>query len=83
MINFEIPHDVEYGKIELITVGENGKSNRLHIESVKPISGCSLAKLNGNFIETVGMTSSNKVKIIVTFKDSYDYAMEVNVYENN
>ena len=42
-----------------------------------------MVKLNGEFIETVGMTSSGKVKIVVTLADSHDYAMEVNVYEHN
>ena len=80
-LNFEIPYDVEYGRIELVTVGENGKSNRLRITDVNPTSACETAKLNGDFIET--MTSSEKVKIIVTLADSHDYAMEVNVYEHN
>ena len=82
-LNFEIPHDVEYGRIELVTVGENGKSNRLRITDVKPTSGCETAKINGDFIETANMTSFGKVKIIVTLADSHDYAMEVNVYEHN
>lgn len=83
LLNFEIPHEVEYGRIELVTVGENGKSNRIRIIDVKPTSGCKMVKLNGEFIETVGMTSSGKVKIVVTLADSHDYAMEVNVYEHN
>ena len=82
-VNFEIPHDVEYGRIELVTVGENGKSNRIHIKDVKPSDGCKIAKLNGDFIETVGMSSTEKIKITVTLADSHDYAMEVNVYEHN
>ena len=24
LLNFEIPHEIEYGRIELVTVGENG-----------------------------------------------------------
>lgn len=82
-VNFEVPHDVEYGRIELVTVGENGKSNRIHIKDVKPLDGCKIAKLNGDFIETEGMSSSEKIKITVTLADSRDYAMEVNVYEHN
>lgn len=82
-VNFDIPHDVEYGRIELVTIGENGKSNRLHITDVKPEAGCTAAKLNGDFIETANMSSDAKVKIMVTLADSYDYAMEVNVYEHN
>lgn len=50
-VNFEIPNDVEYGSVELVTVGENGKSNRLRITDIKPEGGCTEAKLNGDFIE--------------------------------
>lgn len=82
-INFEIPHDVEYGRIELVTVGENGKSNRIHIKDVKSSDGCKITKLNGDFIETVGMSSYEKIKITVVLADSHDYAMGVNVYEHN
>lgn len=82
-VNFDIPHDVEYGRIELVTVGENGKSNRLRITDVEPAAGCTAAKLNGDFIETANMSASAKVKITVTLADSHDYAMEVNVYEHN
>lgn len=83
LINFEIPHDVEYGRIELATIGENGKSNRIHITEIKPLEGCKTAKLNGDYIETVKMSSAGKIKISVTLADSHDYAMEVNVYEHN
>lgn len=82
-VSFDIPHDVEYGRMELVTVGENGKSNRIRITDVKPEAGCMAAKLNGDFIETANMKSSSKVKIMVKLADSHDYAMEVNVYEHN
>lgn len=80
---FEIPHDVELGRIELVTVGENGKFNRIHITGAKPTTGCSSAKVNGDYIEVANMTSDGKVAITVTLADSHDYAMEVNVYEYN
>lgn len=82
-VNFEIPHNVEVGTIELVTVGENGKSNRIHITDVNPSAGCKTAKLNDGLIEAVGLSSSEKIKIMVTLADSHDYAMEVNVYEHN
>ena len=82
-VNFEIPHDVEHGKIELVTVGENGKSNRIRITGAKPAAACSAASLNGDYIEVASMSSSGKVQITVTLADSHDYAMEVNVYEHN
>lgn len=82
-VNFEIPHDVEFGIIELVAVGENGKSNRIRIKSAVSTDGCKNVKMNGDYIETTGMTSSNRVKITVQLADSRDYAMEVNVYEHN
>lgn len=82
-VNFEIPHDVDYGRIELVTVGENGKSNRINIKSAESAGGCKCAKKSGDYIETEGLSSSNKVKIAVQLADSRDYAMEVNVYEHN
>lgn len=82
-VNFDIPHDVEFGRIELVTVGENGKSNQIRIKSAEPIDGCRKARMSGDYIETEGLSSSNKVKITVQLADSRDYAMEVNVYEHN
>ena len=81
--NIQLPHSVKNGRIELVTVGENGKSNRLRIVEVKPTLGCETAKLNGDFIETTSMTAFGKVKLMVTLADLHDYAMEVNVYEYN
>ena len=83
LLSFEIPHSVKNGRIELVTVGENGKSNRLRIVEVNPTLGCETAKLNGDFIETISMTAFGKVKLMVTLADLHDYAMEVNVYEYN
>ena len=83
LLSFEIPHDVEFGRIELVTVGENGKSNRLRITNAKPMSGCGTATMNGDYIETANLSSNGKVKIVVNLADSHDYAMEVNVYEHN
>lgn len=82
-VNFELPHNVEYGRMELVTVGENGKSNRIHIKNVESINGCKNVKLNDDYIEIMGMTSSKRVNIIVKLADSRDYAMEINVYEHN
>lgn len=39
--------------------------------------------MSGSYIETEGLSSSNRVKITVHLVDSRDYAMEVNVYEHN
>lgn len=82
-VQFEIPHDISYGRVEIVTVGENGKSNQLCIKSAKAENGCKNVKMNGNFIETGAISSTSKVKIMVHLADTRDYAMEVNVYEHN
>ena len=82
-INFELPHDVQAGRVELVTVGENGKSNRLRIIGATAVSGCSSARLSGDYIEAINLSAAEKVKINVSLADSRDYAMEVNVYEHN
>lgn len=82
-VNFFIPRDVEYGKVELVTVGENGKPNRPRIIGAKQIAGCSSAILNGDYIEAINLSSSEKIQLSVELADSRDYAMEVNVYEDH
>lgn len=82
-VYFEIPHDVKFGRIELVTVGENGKFNQINIKNVEVVTGCKSAKMNGNYIETIGMTYSGRINVIVYLSDARDYAMEVNVYEHN
>lgn len=82
-VNFEIPRDVASGRIELVTVGENGKANSIRIASATASAGCSSVSMNGGVIEAVGMSSTEKVKINISLVDSRDYAMEVNVYEHN
>lgn len=82
-VNFEIPKDVESGRVELVTVGENGKSNSIRIKDAKAMAGCTSVSMNGGIIEASGLSSAEKVKIQVTLSDAHDYAMEVNVYEHN
>lgn len=82
-VNIKIPHNVEYGKIELVAVGENGKSNKIMVEKVKCLHGCRAIETKGSYIEAFDMTSSSIINIIVELVDSRDYAMEVNVYEHH
>lgn len=83
LVSFEIPKLVDNGKIELVAVGENGKSNAIRIKQAKAISGCASIEMNGGVIEASKMIADGKVKIQVTLFDMHDYAMEVNVYEHN
>lgn len=82
-VTFEIPHYVEHGRMELVTVGENGKSNLIRIVGAQALTGCTSAHMIDGHIEISNMVTSDKVKINVTLADTYDYAMEVNVYEHN
>ena len=83
LVSFEIPKLVGNGKIELVAVGENGKSNAIRIKEAKAISGCASIEMNGGVIEASEMIADGKVKLQVTLFDMHDYAMEVNVYEHN
>ena len=82
-LNFEIPKDVASGKIELVTVGENGKSNVIRIARATASAGCNSVSLNDGVIEAINMSSTQRIKINIALVDSHDYAMEVNVYEHN
>ena len=80
---FEVPHDVGRGRMELVTVGENGKSSQIHIKEIESFEGCQNARLSGGFIEMENVAAASKVKVVVKMTDTRDYAMEVNVYEHN
>lgn len=82
-INFDLPKDVNAGRIEVVAVGENGKSNGIRIKDARLLSGCETVSMNGGVIEATGMKSKDKVKIQIVLSDIHDYAMEVNVYEHN
>lgn len=82
-VGFEVPTDVESGRVEIVTVGENGKSNVLRVKAVSKISGCTSVTAVGGRIEATGMKAGEKVRINITLLENRDYAMEVNVYANN
>lgn len=82
-VSFEIPRDVSAGRMELVTVGENGKSNKLRVVGTNAVAGCSETHMTGDSIGFSDMKTGEKVKISVSLADAHDYAMEVNVYEHN
>lgn len=81
--SFVIPKDIKKGHIEIVTVGENGKSNRLNIKNVRGIVGCNNVGRDISGIAFTEMKGSVKVSVEFSLVDNYDYAMEVNVYEHN
>lgn len=83
MVNFMIPHDITEGHIDIVTVGENGKYNRLKIKCAKGIAGCSGTEINFDQIKFKSMKGNAKVEIEISLVDNREYAMEVNVYEHN
>ncbi|WP_312702453.1 hypothetical protein [Sedimentibacter sp.] len=81
--SFEVPRDVRAGHIEIVTVGENGKFNKLQVRSVTGISACENVKCSSIGISFFNLKGNEKVVIEFSLVDSRDYAMEVNVYEHN
>ncbi len=81
--SFEVPRDVQAGHIEIVTVGENGISNKLYVKSATGISACDDIKCSLIGISFSNLKGNEKVIIEFSLVDSRDYAMEVNVYEHN
>lgn len=81
--SFIVPKDIVNGHIEIVSVGENGKSNTLVIKDAKSIAHCSNVDRNNHGITFSQMKANEKVAVEFSLIDSRDYAMEVNVYEHN
>lgn len=82
-VSFVLPRDIRAGHVEIVTVGENGKSNRLAIYSASELIGCTGIKKSPEGISFSGMKGNEKVQFEIALFDNRDYAMEVNVYEYN
>lgn len=82
-VSFVLPRDIRAGHVEIVTVGENGKSNRLAIHSASELIGCTGIKKSSESVSFSSMKGNEKVQFEITLLDSRDYAMEVNVYEHN
>lgn len=82
-MSFSLSRDLLSGHIEVVTVGENGGSCKLKIGSAMGLNGCYGIKVVNNQIKFSSMSANTKVKIEFKLIDSHDYAMEVNVYEDN
>lgn len=80
---FIVPKDIENGHIEIVTVGENGKYNKLHIKTAKEKINCCNVSCSVTAISFSKMKGNEKVTIEFSLLDNRDYAMEVNVYEHN
>lgn len=81
--SFVVPYDVAIGHIEIVTVGENGKSNRLNIKAAKAISGCEQLKINNKGIMIKSLKANKKIVLEFFLSVQYDYAMGVNLYEHH
>ena len=82
-VSFILPRDIRAGHVEVVTVGENGKSNRLTIYSASEVMGCRGIKKSSEGVRFSSMRGNEKVQFEITLLDNRDYAMEVNVYEHN
>lgn len=82
-VSFILPRDICVGHVEIVTVGENGKSNRLAIYSASGLMGCMGVKKSSEGVSFSSMKGNEKVQFEFALLDNRDYAMEVNVYEHN
>jgi len=82
-VSFSVPHHVENGYIEIVTVGENGRTNILSVSKASSLSLCDKIWTSDNKIYFENMDDKGKVKIDFSLHCNRDYAMEVNVYETN
>lgn len=82
-VSFVLPRDIHTGHVEIVTVGENGKSNRLVIRSASELMGCTGIRKSYDGVSFSGMKGNEKVQFEIALLDNRDYAMEVNVYEHN
>lgn len=82
-VSFQLPREIGNGHIEIVTVGENGKSNKLYIKDVKGISNCENISKGQMGIGFSRLKGKEKVTLEFSLVDNRDYAMEVNVYEHN
>lgn len=82
-VSFILPRDIREGHVEVVTVGENGKSNRLAIYSASELMGCTGIKKSSEGVCFSSMKGNEKVQFEIALLDNRDYAMEVNVYEHN
>lgn len=82
-VTYIIPYSVSKGHMEIVTVGENGKSTKLNIINASAIKNCDEVKVKDGNVEFDGMLGNEKVQMMFTLADSRNYAMEVKVYEHN
>ena len=81
-IIFESSRALSKGDIEIMTVGENGKSNTLNIVNANSLQLCDSAYVSNGKIAFENLSTGGKVQIEFMLQDEAEYAMEVNIYEN-
>ena len=82
-VSYVIPYFVSNGHMEIVTVGENGKSTKLNIISASAIKNCNCIKVRNGTVEFKDMAGNEKVQMMFNLADRRSYAMEVRVYEHN
>lgn len=80
---FASPRDVKNGHIELVTVGENGRSVILPIQMADHAEHMQLLSARNGQIWFANLSSAGRVKVDFRLSVSKEYAMEVHVYEDH
>ena len=79
---FTLPYSIGKGHIDICSIGENNKSNRLMILSARSIENLDDINVSSTSIEFEYITGERKNVIIFELNDNKNYAMEMNVYEH-
>ena len=82
-VSIVVPVSIGSGHIEITTVGENGRTSLLKINSAEVVSGCNNVYSTDDTIEFTNMTADLPAVINFTLASYKNYAMEVNVYEHS
>lgn len=79
---FKLPYSINNGHIEICSIGENNKSNRLIILSARSIENLDNLIVKNNCIEFDRIIGEKKTIMLFELNDNKNYAMEMNVYEH-
>ena len=80
---FEVPVPVRKGRLEIVTVGENGKSVLLRAGKIQSWTNLEVAEVIDGSIHFCNLQPGNRVKLEFSLLAEKEYAMEVHAYEDN
>lgn len=79
---FTLPYSIGKGHIDICSIGENNKPNKLMILSARTVDNLENIMVQASSIEFDSIIGEKKTIIIFELNDNKNYAMEMNVYEH-